>query len=138
VNAYKDYVRRNLNSQKLEALVTWEDRANLDLLQNRNEFVAKLNTNRIDSVYLSRLGMDSIQPFNTDTQSAILREQLTAQANLWSQAYQQGYQNGLTDFSHSVQVIDNYKTVVKQAIAGMMSSYQIELGKNYTMSEGCI
>ncbi len=163
VNAYKDYVSRELNSQKLESLMSWEESANFDLLANRNEFVAKLNSSRVDEVYLSRLGMqDLIRPTNSEIEANRLREQLNAQANQWSQSYQQGYQNGLTDFGQSVQAIEdkyntflatmnqseqtftdnltainNFKTVVKQAIGGMMTSFQTELDRSCDVAEGC-
>jgi len=163
VNAYKDYVSRELNSQKLESLMSWEESANFDLLANRNEFVAKLNSSRVDEVYLTRLGMqDLLRPTNSEIEADRLREQLNAQANQWSQSYQQGYQNGLTDFGQSVQsiedkyntflatmnqseqtftdnltAINNFKTVVKQAIGGMMTSFQTELDRSCDVAEGC-
>ncbi|MCW7464071.1 hypothetical protein, partial [Leptospira limi] len=57
VNAYKDYVFKELESQKAVALTSWEDTANLDLVSNREVFLSRLTSSQLDESYINRMGM---------------------------------------------------------------------------------
>jgi hypothetical protein len=162
VAAYKDYVTRELFSQKEEALVTWEDRANLDLLSNRNEFVARLNTNRVNEVYLDRL-YQGFQVANLANQAPItLQNQIEDARSNWENTYEQSYMQGNYDFANAfsqinqsytdvlasldtteqafqanLRAIDKYKKEVKGAIAGMLTGFEIDLAKSCNPTLGC-
>ncbi|BDA78244.1 hypothetical protein LPTSP3_g11740 [Leptospira kobayashii] len=165
VDAYKDYVFKELDSQKIAALNIWENQANLQLLENRNEFVLKLNTDRVDQSYLSRLGIQGTfnQPQDPNASTQELQRQIASAANNWNTNFNQSYQAGLNDFANSLNTIqnkydsflqsmndseatftdnlsaiDSYKTVVKDAIRGMVGQFQGMIDQPCNQATSCL
>jgi hypothetical protein len=162
VAAYKDYVSRELFSQKEEALITWEDRANLDLLSNRNEFVARLNTDRVNEVYLDRLYQGFLVANLANEAPITLQNQIEAARSNWENTYEQSYIQGNYEFTNAftqinqsytdvlasldtteqafkdnLLAIDKYKKEVKGAIAGMLTGFETDLAKSCNPALGC-
>jgi len=144
---YKDFVQKGLDSQKLVAMSSWEDKANLDFLANKNEFVAKLNTNKFNESYIERTGVQQQyqQVLNENARVNQLQNNIANAANNWNANFNQSYQSGLNDFSNTLSsiqdqynsfltnlgesevtfqnnltAIDSYKTVVKNAVKGVV------------------
>ncbi|BDA79608.1 hypothetical protein LPTSP3_g25380 [Leptospira kobayashii] len=165
VDAYKDYVQRELDSQKIAAMNEWENEANLHMLENRNEFVARLNSNRVDQSYLSRLGMQATfsGPQDPNFQASQLQQQIVSAANSWNANFNQTYQSGLNDFAGSLETIqnkydsfiqsmndseatfsdnlsaiDSYKSIVKDAIRGIVGQFQGMLDQPCNQSSSCL
>ncbi|TGK77511.1 TIGR04388 family protein, partial [Leptospira noumeaensis] len=159
VDAYKDYVYREMQSQKSQALLDWQDKANAHFLENQSEFVTKLNTNYVDSSYLSRIGQQSLynQYLNNLSVTQNLQSQVAVAASSWQNTYNQNYQQGLNDFASSItnitqqyesiknsiaqnhtifqqnlDVINQYKTAVIDSIKGMLDSFQTDLDTGVT------
>ncbi|TGK51717.1 TIGR04388 family protein [Leptospira bouyouniensis] len=166
VEAYKDYVLKEMQSQKSQALLNWEDEANRHFLENQSEFVTKLNTNRVDSSYLSRIGQQSLynQYLNNLTITQNLQNQVAMAASNWQNTYNQNYQQGLNDFASSItnitqqyesiknsiaqnhsifqqnlDTINQYKTAVINSIKGMLDNFQSDLnsGVSCNLDGGC-
>ncbi|TGK94984.1 TIGR04388 family protein, partial [Leptospira bourretii] len=166
VDAYKDYVLKEMQSQKSQALLNWEDEANRHFLENQSEFVSKLNTNYVDSSYLSRIGQQSLynQYLNNLAVTQNLQNQVAVAATSWQNTYNQNYQQGLNDFASSItniteqyesiknsiaqnhsifqqnlDVINQYKTTVVNSIKGMLDSFQTDLdtGVSCNLDGGC-
>ncbi|WP_135355022.1 TIGR04388 family protein, partial [Leptospira ryugenii] len=164
VDAYKDYVARELSSQKLEAMGTWEDQANLDFLENYNEFVSRLQTGRLNESYLSRL----ISQSELNSQNALAQDQnvllnsINNARSQWeqmmSEQYYQGqyefmtakneiegkYQDVLSQldaqeaiFNDNLQEINKYKKVVEGAISSMLTDFEGQLAEACTRSQDC-
>ncbi|BDA79602.1 hypothetical protein LPTSP3_g25320 [Leptospira kobayashii] len=164
VDAYKDYVQKELESQKIAALNTWEDRANLDFLENRNEFVLRLNTNRVDTTYLNRIGIQTtLSGQDTHNQALQLQQQIANASNQWSQNFNQNAQQGFNDFATSLQTIesqysqfldsmdeseatfqnnlnaiDSYKTAVKTGIKGIVDQFKGMLVDTCNQPDDCV
>ncbi|WP_411822393.1 TIGR04388 family protein [Leptospira sp. 'Mane'] len=161
VDAYKDYVQKELESQKLVAMNNWEDKANLDFLTNRNEFVLRLNTNRVDTTYLERMGVQTALS-SQETNAIQLQQQIANATNNWNQNFNQGYQQGLNDFAGSLTAIQNkydlfistmnqsdavfqdnlgeidfYKSKVKDILKGMVFQFQDALASACDKAEDC-
>ncbi|WP_281282579.1 TIGR04388 family protein [Leptospira ilyithenensis] len=141
---------------------TWESRANLDFLRNRDEFVLKLNTNRVDTTYLNRIGVQTTLSQDTANQALQLQQQITNATNQWSQNFNQNYAQGLNDFAGSLEIIqskyktfltamdksdttfqtnlyeiDQYKTAVKSVIQGMVTQFGTSLATACDKPEDC-
>ncbi|WP_411824002.1 TIGR04388 family protein [Leptospira sp. 'Mane'] len=164
VNAYKDYVQKELDSQKLVAMNSWEDKANLDFLTNKNQFVARLTTNQFDQAYIERTGVQQQyqQVLNENARVNQLQNNIVNAANNWNANFNQSYQTGLNDFANTLgniqdqysdfltnlnnseatfqnnlSAIDSYKSVVKNAVKGVVGQFQGMLDETCSM-DGCL
>ncbi|BDA78461.1 hypothetical protein LPTSP3_g13910 [Leptospira kobayashii] len=165
VDAYKDYVQKELDSQKMVALNSWDDKANLDFLANKNQFVARLTTNQFDQAYIERVGgQQQYQQVLTENQRVNqLQNNIANAANNWNVNFNQSYQSGLNDFANTLgniqdqynsfltnldeseatfqnnlTAIDSYKTVVKNAISGIVSQFQGMLDQSCNQASPCL
>ncbi|MDF3821469.1 TIGR04388 family protein, partial [Leptospira sp. 96542] len=166
VEAYKDYVSKELMSQKSEALLDWESEANRHFLENQEAFVSKLNSSYVDSSYLSRIGQQSLynQYLNNLAVTQNMQNQIAVAASNWQSTYNQNYQQGLNDFTNNLanitqqyesisnsiannqtifqqnlESINQYKTAVVGAIKGMLDNFQTDLdtGASCNLDGGC-
>jgi len=165
VAAYKDYVERSLFSQKEDALNVWEQNANLDLLQNKSEFIARLNTGRVNEVYFDRLIVQSSLLGNVTNETvnqAALQNQMLEARSEWESVYSDRYVQGNYDFTQAADQIernyaevinsldgsdtnfqsqlteiDKYKKEVKRAIKDMIDGFQVELNAACSVADGC-
>ncbi|TGN10201.1 TIGR04388 family protein [Leptospira ilyithenensis] len=165
LNAHKDSALKQLISQKMEALHTWESRANLDFLRNRDEFLTKIETNVYNKAYLDRLGAQtqSMQLLLGNQRIEELQSNISSAASNWNANFNQSYQSGLNDFANTLgniedeygnfltsldnseatfqdnlTTIDSYKTVVKNAIKGIVGEFQTMLDKPCNQANPCL
>ncbi|MDF3819960.1 TIGR04388 family protein, partial [Leptospira sp. 96542] len=166
VEAYRDYVSKELMSQKSEALLDWESEANRHFLENQEAFVSKLNSSYVDSSYFSRIGQQSLynQYLNNLAVTQNMQNQIAVSASNWQSTYNQNYQQGLNDFTNNLanitqqyesisnsiannqtifqqnlESINQYKTAVVGAIKGMLDNFQTDLdtGASCNLDGGC-
>ncbi len=163
VAAYKDYIETSLRSQADAALNTWEEKANLDLLTNRNDFLARLETGKIDEIYLDRLvvqsglGSNIASSPNGNTINSIEQARASWEDSINFRYYQgtaefangsaqieQGYNDTLAaldaseaEFQANLNKIDLYKKNVEAAISSMITGFETDLAKPCTTSDDC-
>lgn len=164
VEAYKDYVLRELESQKSVALTNWQETANLDLLSNREQFLTRLTSSQLDESYISRMGMtEYYNQVKSYQEAQRLQTEIQAAANSWSQNFNQNFQQGISDFTTAfssiesnyqnllnsidsndqafqanLTAINEYKSFVKDSIRSVLTSFEEELGKACTERYGCV
>ncbi|TGL23041.1 TIGR04388 family protein [Leptospira yanagawae] len=164
VNAYKDYVFKELESQKAVALTSWEETANLDLLSNREEFLSRLTSSQLDESYITRMGMTQYyNQLKSYQEAQRLQSEIQAAANSWSQNFNQNFQQGINDFTTAfgniesnyqnllnsidandqafqtnLNAINEYKSFVKDSIRSVITSFEEELGKSCSERYGCV
>ncbi len=151
VAAYKEYVETALRSQQEAAMNTWEEQANLDLLSNKNEYLARLMTGRVDEIYLDRLTVQSgmatqIQSARTSWENSISDQyfqginEFSAGANQIQNNYEQtlaALDASDAVFQNNLQQIDLYKKNVETAISSMLTGFQTDLDTACNSSIDC-
>ena len=163
VAAYQDYVRLSLRSQEEAALTRWEQAANLDMLSNQANFVARLNTGRVDELYLQRVGMqDMLRLTNVEQSANTLRQDIVGAANNWQMDFDTSFQEGVDDFSRSLTdmqarynalltsldesdarfqnnltAIDRYKNAVKDGIRTILGRFDAMLAPECNQDTPC-
>jgi len=151
VAAYKEYVETALRSQQEAAMNTWEEQANLDLLSNKNEYLARLMTGRVDEIYLDRLAVQSgmatqIQSARTSWENSISDQyfqginEFSAGANQIQNNYEQtlaALDASDAVFQNNLQQIDLYKKNVETAISSMLTGFQTDLDTACNSSIDC-
>ncbi|TGN19527.1 TIGR04388 family protein, partial [Leptospira idonii] len=164
VDAYKDYLQRELESQKIAALNDWEQAANLDLLKNKEEFLEKITNGKFNETYIVRTGQEALYKqylYNTSN-TAILQSQVSQAAANWNYQFNLNLQSGSADFANSMAAIQEnyngflsaldaseatfqanldainvYKTSVKTGIGAMMDGFDTDLSAACTTAGGC-
>ncbi|TGL17390.1 TIGR04388 family protein [Leptospira bourretii] len=164
VDAYKDYVLKELESQKSVALTNWQEAANLDLLNNREQFLTRLTSSQLDESYISRMGMTQYyNQLKSYQEAQRLQSEIQTAAISWSQNFNQNFQQGISDFTTSFAAIENnyqnlinsidandqafqanlnaineYKSFVKDSIRSVLTNFEEELGKTCNERYGCV
>ncbi|TGN14027.1 TIGR04388 family protein, partial [Leptospira ilyithenensis] len=122
------------------------------------------NTNRVDTTYLNRIGVQTtLSGQDTYTQAAQLQQQIANARNQWSQNFNQNEQQGFNDFATSLQTIesnysqfldsmdeseatfqtnlnaiDSYKSVVKSGIQGIVDQFKTMLADTCNKTDDCV
>lgn len=164
VEAYKDYMTRELESQKVAALASWEEAANLDLLANREDFLVRMTSSQLDESYISRMGMtEYYRQLKSYQEAQRLQSVIQAAANSWSQNFNQNFQQGISDFTTAfssietnyqnllntidandqafqanLNAINEYKSLVKDSIRSVLSNFEEQLAEVCTERYGCV
>ncbi|MCW7461945.1 TIGR04388 family protein [Leptospira limi] len=105
---YVDERRRSLFSEASVFYTEWERNLVNDYFFNKNSFLEKLETGKVDALYFQRIGQESI--YESYTQEELLlhenREKILKAANEWEYQWEKTKQEGLDSFASSLEALD--------------------------------
>lgn len=104
---YLDERRRSLLSEISIFYTAWERELIGDYFENRDAFLLKLETGKIDQMYLERIGKESIYEEYSKEELLQLetREKILQSAIEWEYQWEQSKQEGLDSFSNSLAML---------------------------------
>lgn len=161
---YLDERRRSLVSEISVFYSAWERDLLDDYFDNRNVFLEKLETGKIDVLYFTRIGQEALYEDFTSEERAIAenRNQILESAKEWEFQWDQTRQEGLDSFANSISQLENdyqsyvqslantenqfsenlnainsYKDTVKVALREIVSQLKTGLDASCSVSTGC-
>ncbi|TGM01184.1 TIGR04388 family protein [Leptospira jelokensis] len=161
---YLDERRRSLVSEVSILYAEWERDLFGDYFENRDAFLLKLETGKVDQMYLERIGKETIYEEYTKEELLLIenREKIIQSAKEWEFEWEKSKQEGLDAFSTSLELlkqdyenyllkmketedrfqtnltaISEYKETVKGAISNMVSQLRDGLEVNCNLGTGC-
>lgn len=161
---YIDETFRSLETQKIRMMVEWELNANIDYYENQNIFIEKLNTGRLDQLFLDRIydtqyfkslseherGMyleqqrfvDSVKHWENElnlVETKGLNDFSKAFTDLQSEyeSYLNQIESTDTQFIENLGAINEYKNQVKQGIHSLIGYFQENLAEECMFASGC-
>ncbi|TGL87871.1 TIGR04388 family protein [Leptospira congkakensis] len=161
---YLDERTRSLYSEVSVLYSEWERKLSEDFFDNRNAFLHKLETGKVDSLYLQRLGQESLFAEYTEEERTLAenRNRILESASEWEFEWYQTRQEGLdsfanafsglqddyddyirslqeTDFqfSENLNAINSYKETIKTALRSVVSQLRTGLESSCEISSGC-
>ncbi|XDD47415.1 TIGR04388 family protein [Leptospira sp. WS39.C2] len=162
---YVDERRRSLLSEVSIFYSEWERDLLNDYFINRNAFLEKLETGKIDALYFQRLGKEDF--FNSYTEEEISlnenREKILQAAEEWEYQWENSRQEGLNSFASSLeklnqdyltylnslqetenqfltnlQVISEYRETVYIALFSMLEQMKFGVESSCEVDSGCL
>lgn len=161
---YLDERRRSLVSEISVFYSAWERDLLDDYFDNRNVFLEKLETGKIDVLYFTRIGQEALYEDFTSEERKIAenRNQIIESAKEWEFQWDQTRQEGLDSFANSISKLENdyqsyvqslantenkfsenlnainsYKDTVKVALREIVSELKTGLDATCSVSSGC-
>ncbi|MCG6139714.1 TIGR04388 family protein [Leptospira mtsangambouensis] len=161
---YLDERRRSLVSEISVFYSAWERDLLDDYFDNRNVFLEKLETGKIDVLYFTRIGQEALYEDFTSEELAIAenRNQILESAKEWEFQWDQTRQEGLDSFANSISQLENdyqsyvqslantenqfsenlnainsYKDTVKVALREIVAQLKTGLDSSCSVSTGC-
>lgn len=161
---YLDERRKSLFSEVTVLYSAWERELMDDYFDNRNSFLHKLETGKVDSLYFQRIGQVSMYEEFTKEELKINenRNRILESAKEWEFQWNQTRQEGLDSFSNSftelesdyqayiqslaeteirfsdnLTAINSYKETIKTALREMVSQLQLGLDSECSVNTGC-
>ncbi|TGL12808.1 TIGR04388 family protein [Leptospira meyeri] len=161
---YLDERRRSLFSEISVFYSAWERDLINDYFDNRNVFLEKIETGKVDVLYFNRIGQESLYEDYTAEELAIAenRNQILESAKEWEFQWNQTRQEGLDSFANSISqlesdyqlyvqslsdtenkflenlnAINSYKDTVKVALREIVSQLKTGLDASCSVSTGC-
>ncbi|TGK87455.1 TIGR04388 family protein [Leptospira noumeaensis] len=161
---YLDERMRSLYSEVSVLYSEWERELLADYFDNRNAFLYKLETGKVDSIYFERIGQESLYEEYTEEERALIENQnrILESAKEWEFEWNRTKQEGLdsfatafsdleTDydayilslqeteirFSENLNAINSYKETIKSALSGMVSQLKMGLDSSCSVQSGC-
>ncbi|TGK84380.1 TIGR04388 family protein [Leptospira montravelensis] len=161
---YLDERRKSLFSEIAVFYSAWERDLIDDYFENRNSFLQKLETGRVDSLYFQRIGQVSMYEEYTIEEMKVAenRNRILESARDWEFQWNQTRQQGLDDFANSftelesdyqdylqslsdtesrfaenLEAINSYKETIKFALKDMVSQLKLGLDSECSVDTGC-
>lgn len=161
---YLDERKRSLVSEVSILYAEWERELFGDYVENRDAFLLKLETGKVDQLYLKRIGLETIYDEYTKEELLQLenREKIIQSAKEWEYEWETSKQEGLDAFATSLELlkqdyesyllkieetedrfqtnlsaISEYKETVKSVISYMVSQLKDGLEVNCDIATGC-
>ncbi|MCW7481130.1 TIGR04388 family protein [Leptospira kanakyensis] len=161
---YLDERMRSLYSEVSVLYSEWERELLSDYFDNRNAFLDKLETGKVDSMYFQRIGQESLYEEYTEEERSLIENQnrILESAKEWEFEWNRTKQEGLdsfatafsdlqtdydayilslheTDlrFSENLNAINSYKETIKSALSGMVSQLKMGLDSSCEVQSGC-
>lgn len=161
---YLDERRKSLFSEIAVFYSAWERDLIDDYFENRNSFLQKLETGRVDSLYFQRIGQVSMYEEYTIEEMKVAenRNRILESARDWEFQWNQTRQQGLDDFANSftelesdyqdylqslsdtesrfaenLEAINSYKETIKFALKDMVSQLKLGLDSECSVDSGC-
>lgn len=161
---YLDEKRRSLLSEISILYSAWERDLIDDYFENRNAFLEKLETGKVDALYFHRIGQESLYEEYTveELKLAENRNKILESAREWEYQWGQTRQEGLDSFANSIAKLDNdyqtylrsldetenqfsknlnainsYKNTIKVALSDVVSQLKLGLDSSCSVSSGC-
>lgn len=161
---YIDERRRSLYSEVVVLYSEWERQLTEDYFENRNAFLHKLETGKVDALYLQRIGQESLYAEYTEEERNLTenRNRILESAREWELEWGQTRQDGLDSFANSfsqlqtdyenyirsleetedqfsnhLNAINSYKNTVKAALHEVVSQLKVGLDSSCSITTGC-
>ncbi|EKJ88136.1 putative large structural protein [Leptospira meyeri] len=161
---YLDERRRSLFSEISVFYSAWERDLINDYFDNRNVFLEKIETGKVDVLYFNRIGQESLYEDFTAEELAVAesRNQILESAKEWEFQWDKTRQEGLDSFANSISqletdyqlyvqslsdtenkflenlnAINSYKDTVKVAVREIVSQLKTGLEASCSVSTGC-
>lgn len=161
---YIDERRRSLYSEVVVLYSEWERQLTEDYFENRNAFLHKLETGKVDALYLQRIGQESLYAEYTEEERNLAenRNRILESAREWELEWGQTRQDGLDSFANSfsqlqtdyedyirsleetedqfsnhLNAINSYKNTVKAALHEVVSQLKVGLDSSCSITTGC-
>ncbi|EMY68186.1 TIGR04388 family protein [Leptospira vanthielii] len=161
---YIDERRKSLFSEVTVLYSAWERELIDDYFENRNAFLYKLETGKVDSLYFQRIGQVSMYEEYTKEELTITenRNRILESAKEWEFQWGQTRQEGLDSFANSftelesdyqayihslsetenqfadnLNAINTYKETIKTALREVVSQLQLGLDSSCSVDTGC-
>ncbi|PJZ85382.1 TIGR04388 family protein [Leptospira harrisiae] len=163
-DGYLDERRRSLFTEISILYSAWERDLIDDYFDNRNAFLDKLETGKVDALYFYRIGQKSLyEDYTAEELSATEnRNQILESAKEWEFQWDQTRQEGLDSFANSISqlesdyqnyiqslsetenkfsenlnAINSYKDTVKVALHEIVTQLKTGLDSSCSVSTGC-
>lgn len=161
---YLDERRKSLFSEVTVLYSAWERELIDDYFDNRNAFLYKLETGKVDSLYFQRIGQTSMYEEYTKEELTITenRNRILESAREWEFQWGQTRQEGLDSFANSFTELENdyqtyinslsetenqfaynlnainaYKETIKTALRDVVSQLKLGLDSTCSVETGC-
>ncbi|MBM9590039.1 TIGR04388 family protein [Leptospira sp. 201903075] len=161
---YIDERRRSLFSEVVVLYSEWERQLTEDYFENRNAFLHKLETGKVDALYLQRIGQESLYAEYTEEERNLAenRSRILESAREWELEWGQTRQDGLDSFANSfsqlqtdyedyirsleetedqfsnhLNAINSYKGTIKTALREVVSQLKVGLDSSCSITTGC-